>query len=444
MNRNDLSNFDASARAGSELETVLRSVTQNLKPEKRITVEEALQQKRVSKKVLKRSAARVLFISQDTTLLNPATQSLDGFVNLKDLFEEVHILILREGIPAKNPALRVEENVWMYTASAKSWVQMPKAGTELIEGQLVFANGFRPDLIVARDPFESALVGKRLSEKYDRPLQVHVLTNYAGEKFRSTAAKNFWRRFIPRFTLPTATSVRADTDEILNVVKRDFKIPDLQLLPKFHAYEELITRKTSLDLKEKYKPFIFFFLYIGPLNHDSTLYRAIDAARFVLKNPRVGMIVLGDGPAKIEFQKRTKILGIEKQVIFESGAVDPVEYLKSADILIAPDTGSEADDIVLKGAASGIALILASNERREDLFETDVSAILCQPDDTQAFTEAASELLNNMGKRNLMVGYAQEMVRSKFHQDSETYRDAYRKSIEQTIFVAKEESKTEE
>lgn len=157
MGKPDISNFDASARASSELESVLRREKQKDEGQ-RISVAEALAAPRVYHADTTRNVTRVLFISKDESLLNPETQSLDGFLNLKELFDEVHIVILREGIPPKNPVMRVSDNVWIYTAAAHTWIGTPKAGIDLITKEMVFASGFRPDLIVARDPFESALV----------------------------------------------------------------------------------------------------------------------------------------------------------------------------------------------------------------------------------------------------------------------------------------------
>lgn len=441
MSRNDLSLKDASERAGSQLDVVLRS-KQATQANDRVSVDEALKQGRLSTSLKERSAARVLFISQDTTLLNPSTQSLDGFLNLKDLFEEVHILILRDGIPAKNPVLRVEDNVWLYTATSKSWLTLTRAGVKLAEQELVFAGGFRPDLIVARDPFESALVGRDLAKSFGRPLQIHVLQNYTTDEFRQKASKNFWRRFIPKRTLPAATSVRADTAAIMDVLTKHFEIPDVALLPKYHAYESYIDLKTDLDLKQKYPQFVFFFVYAGTLSHESTLYRAIDALRYILQNPRVGLIVLGDGPAQKEFQKRTQLLGIDRQVIFEKRPVDLVAYLKAAQVLVITDTDAAGDDIALKGAGAGIPTVMAATESRADYFEANISAYLCPPDDTAAFAAAAGELLNNPGKRAVMREYAQDMIRHRFHRNKDHYRQAFRQSIEQTLFVTDEAGST--
>jgi glycosyltransferase involved in cell wall biosynthesis len=424
---------DASDRAGLELESVLKTGPKAATADT-VSVAEALRQERVATKSA-RSAARVLFISQDTTLLNPTTQSLDGYLNLKDLFEEVHILILRNGIPAKYPALRVEDNVWLYTATSKNWFTLHKAGVALAAQELAFADGFRPDLIVARDPFESALVGKQLSEKYDRPLQVHVLQNYTGEKFKHQAAKNFWRRFIPKHTISAATSVRADTAAVMDIVGDRFQVPDLELLPKYHAYESYIDKASDVDLKTKYPQFVFFFLFAGSLGADSTLFKTIDSLRFLLQNPRVGLLVLGTGPVKAEAMKRAELLGVGTQVIFEPGQVDEISYMKAADVLLVTNPDEAGNDTALKGAAAGVPLILAANEVRADYFEAGISAYLCPPEDTEAFAQAAAELLNNPGKRSQMREYAQDMVRHRFHRDKEQYRQAFRQSIEQTLFV---------
>lgn len=442
--RNRLSTGDASERENMALDAVLRGAVAQTQGEKLVSVEEAIAGKRMFSSGVKRSALRVLFISQDTTLLNQSTQSLDGYLQLKDLFEEVHILILRTGIPAKYPALRIDTNVWMYTATAKAWWRLPAAGIDLLEQELVFANGFRPDLIVARDPFESGLVGKALAKKYNKPLQVHVLKNYTGDVFRREAGKNLWRRFLPKYTIPAAISVRADTTEILSVIKKRFSVPDLSLVPKYHSYNRIIDAPPRIDLKEKYKPFIFFFLFIGKLDANSTAYQAIDAVRTILQNPRIGLLILGDGPAKAEFQKRTKILGIEKQVIFESKVTDLVSYLKGAHVAIVTDTTDYADEVLLQAAAAGLPAVMTETERRADLFEHNVSGVLCPAGDSAALTHAVNELLNNAGERTMMGEYATAMVRERFHDSEHIYQEAFRNSIEETIFVETSDNTEEE
>lgn len=432
MAKEDIANLDASTRASNELQLVIKK--ENSKGEKRVSVEEARLEPRVAKSAQGRTALRVLFISQDESLLNPEMQSLDGFLRLKDMFEEVHVLILREGIISTSPVLRPDNNVWIYTATAKNWFQTPQAAEDLAREQLAFASGFRPDLIVARDPFESAIVAAALGRKYNRPTQLHILEDYNSPDFLKKNRHNKWRRFLPRFTVPKFKSVRTATDSLQVLIKKKFSVEDLAVLPRYQDYQKVIGSKTAIDLSAKYKPFIFFMLYVGKLGHESALYRAIDAARFALRNPRVGMIVLGDGSARTEFERRAKILGIEKQIVFEKKVTDYIPYLKSANILIAPDTVSGSEEVVYAAAAAGLPVIMADTAHRHDIFENGVSAYLCEPENTQMFADRISELLNNVSMRRVIGEGGREAIERRFHQNPQVYKDSYQQSIEEALF----------
>lgn len=436
MPRRDLSHHDASDHAASELQYIIHSEKQKAAPVvPTVTAERAMTENRVFKTVSNRDVTRVLFISHNTDLLNPTQQTLDGYIDISDLFDEVHILILREGITSKNPVLRVAHNVWLYTASSKHWWRTPAAGVKMVSEQLEFASGFRPDLIVARDPFESALAAISLAKKHNRPLQLHVLDDYSTSEFLKRSPHNFWRLFLPFFTVPKFLSVRTLTNTMLTMLQKKFVIQDVAMLPRYQNYESLIDSTAQIDLKEKYKPFIFFIVFSGKLGHESTLYRAIDAARFVLRNPRVGLLVLGDGKARSEFEKRSKLLGIERQVVFEPKVIDVLPYLKSGNILIVTDTDSDSEELVLKAAAAGIPMVMSRTDVREDIFSHGESAFLCESSDVQAFTDRINDLLNDVLLRKQFVERGQDIIREQFHSDPREYLEAYRTSIEQAFFA---------
>jgi len=434
MSRRDLSSVDASTSAASELENILRkeALSQQV-VEKRVSAQEAMSEAPVFKATDDRDITRVLFVSQNTALLNPSQQTLDGYLDLESLFDEVHILILRRGIPTRTPVLRVSDKMWVYTVSVKHWWQATGAALELLDEQLVFANGFRPDLIVARDPFESAIVTYKAGLKYNKPTQLHILSDYAGGDNKKQISG--WRRFFTRFTIPRFESVRTMTSGMQTYIQKRFVISDVATLPRYQNYGQLMTSEESIDLKAKYRPHIFFLLYVGNLSHESTLHRALDAARFTLKNTRVAMVVLGDGVAKSEFAKRARVLEIEKQVIFETRVPDATAYLKSAHILIVTDTDGDSDELVLKAAACGIPMVMARNEKREDIFTHGESAFLCDPGDIQAFTDNIDSFQNSLELRKQFTENAQAIIKHTFHGSQEHYREAYRTSIEQAFFV---------
>ena len=434
MSRRDLSTADASSSAASELQYVIHSEKQSLQPEeKRVSAQEAMTQAPVFQANTDRDVTRVLFVSQNEALLNPSQRTLDGYLDLESLFDEVHILILRQGIPSRTPVLRVSDKMWMYTVSVKHWWQATPAALEVLDEQLVFANGFRPDLIVARDPFESATIVSKAGLKYNRPTQLHILSDYAGGSNKKKIS--FWRRFLARFTIPRFQSVRTMTSSMQTYIQKHFVISDVATLPRYQNYAQLMASEESIDLKAKYQSHIFFFLYVGNLSHESTLHRALDAARFTLRNPRMAMVVLGDGVAKREFVKRSRILEIEEQVIFETRVPDATAYLKSAHILIVTDTDGDSDELVLKAAACGIPMVMARNEKREDIFTHGESAFLCDPGDVQAFTDSIDSLQNSPEVRQAFINNSQAIIKKKFHGNRAQYQEAYRTSIEQAFFV---------
>ncbi|MCB9810541.1 MAG: glycosyltransferase [Candidatus Nomurabacteria bacterium] len=435
MARKNLSRTDASEFERYSLDYVLEREKRARDDTRYVSVEEAINDDSVYEVRSDRDETRVLFISQDESLLNPTQQSLDGYTNISDLFDEVHILILRQGIRAKNPTLRVADNVWLYTASDKDWWHTPWSGMALTEDQLVFAGGFRPDLIVARDPFESAFLANRLGKKYNRPVQIHVLEDYTQADFLKKSKHNRWRRYLPHFTISKVKSVRTSTKAIAELIQNKFSVEDLAVLPRFNNYESLIKIQSTLDLRAKFKPLVFIMLYIGELDYDSAAYRAIDAARFGLKNPHIGLVIVGDGPAKKELQERAETFGIKEQVIFETNVKDVVPYLKSATVLIIPDTDSESEEVALQGAAAGIPMVVARTAAREDIFIDGESALLCAPDNTDEFSLKLNILMNDVPLRGRMVETAQAMIVKKFHDDPKRYLATYRESIEQVFFV---------
>jgi glycosyltransferase involved in cell wall biosynthesis len=216
---------------------------------------------------------------------------------------------------------------------------------------------------------------------------------------------------------------------------KEFKIKNLDLLPRLNNYESLIGLPATIELRDKYKPFVFIMLYIGSLGYDSAFFRALDAARFGLRNPHLGLIAIGNGAAKKEFAKRAEILGVSEQVVFESGQTDPVPFLKSANVLIVTDTSPESEEVVLRGAAAGIPMIMARTPAREDLFVDGESALLCPPTDIDQFSLKLNILMNDILLRKQLVTAAQEIITTRFHEDKDQYRRAYRESIEEVLFL---------
>ncbi len=438
MARKDLSHINASEYEQATLDYILEKERQEKDPTKYVSVDEAINEKPLFEATSTRDETRVLFISQDETLLNPTQQSLDGYINLSDLFDEVHILILRQGIPPRNPVLRLSKNMWLYIASDYTWWKTPFKGKQLVKDQLVFADGFRPDIIVARDPYESAYLANSLGKKYGRPVQVHVLEDFNTKEFIEASKPNYWRRHLALFNLARTSSIRTATRALYNYLSNKFSDKNLEVLPKFNNYKSLLERPRSEDLKERYPDLVFSILYIGKLDQASLAYQVIDAARFGLRNPHIGLFVKGEGKNRSEFMERAKILGVDKQVIFDNKTKDDTTYLKSAHVLIVPETTPESEELVLRAAAAGIPMILAQTDFRKDVFVDGESALICEQGDIDDFSLRLNLLMNDFMLRKNLAAAAQNIINTRFHENLFKYQTAYRKSIEDVLFLTGE------
>jgi glycosyltransferase involved in cell wall biosynthesis len=327
---------------------------------------------------------------------------------------------------------------------------MPIAGIDLIKSQLVFADGFRPDLIVARDPFESALVALWAAKKYRRGSQLHVLVNYFHPSFTGLASPNRWRKLIARYTVPQFFSIRVASDRILNKLKEKTSVIDIDRLPQLNPYEAVSQTAQTLDLKQQYPQYVFTILFVGSLDDSTAALKAIDAARYMLRNPKICLIIMGEGKERGECERRVKTLGISEQVIFEYRSPNVVQYLLAADLLIVTNVDDPSEETVLQAAGAGIPMVLVRTERRDDAFVHRESAYMCDPDDSQAQSDGVHELMNNYQLRNQLAEQARAVIEDTFHQDPKAYLHDYQTSIESAMFaeevaselVAEAEAKT--
>lgn len=437
LRRPDLLKTDASDRERAVLEYVLkREASTVTNPVPKVSVKEARQGALQVASTSDRDTTRLLFISRDTSLLNQTTQSLDGYLNLADVFDEVHIVVLQPGIKAHNPVLRVSPNVWLYVVTATHWWWTPVAAITMIESQLMFAEGFRPDLVVARDPYESALVAYYIGRHFNRPTQLHILENFTNQRVRATLSHRGWRACLARYVIPKFASIRTSTDQIAALVaKRYPTVLDIATLPRFHNYQAANANAVALTLKDKYQQFTFMIVYLGVLDSESRAYQAMDAVRGLLRNKKIGFVICGEGGARAELQKRAQLLGIAEQVVFERAPSNAVAYLAAVDVLIVPDTTSASDEVAVLGAFAGVPLVLATTPQRADLFVHGESALLSAADNVAALGAHVNQIVNDVALRQILATAAYDTVSTRLHEDPVAYRLAYRDSVEAAMFA---------
>jgi glycosyltransferase involved in cell wall biosynthesis len=432
--------FDPAARATDVLDAVLEDTSEAAEEKKKneADVEEELRRERILQAESQRVRSRVLFITKDAQTLEKDSPAQDYYKNLEEVFDEVHVIVM--GIRRKElPTQRISSKVWAYPIHAKSFLRQPFAAYALAKKELCFTDGFRPDIVITKDVFESGIAGYFIAKHFKRALQVHISEDFYTQSFKEEDAHNGWRLQFANFVLKRTLSVRVQTDTLKKKIKQHYQnIEDLALLPRYFNIQETLARSERAPKEKLYPQFAFTVLFIGTLDTDSTLFRAIDAVRPILRTPSIGMVVIGDGPSKEEFKTRTKILGIDTQVLFKPKVEDILLHMQSSDVLIQTDTDSESENIVVTAAASGLPIIASHTTLRDDLFSDGDDAFLCDPTDTLEFSQKLVKFLNTNTLRIQFAQNAKDIVQSRIEEDPAMYRLALRDSIEEALYQAEE------
>ncbi len=446
-NRLDAMN-DPSAKAGAVLEYVLNDepkieeVVTDLKPQSAIE-EELTKKPLVASAASARSQSRVLFITQDVSVLIEGSLQQLHYKNLSTIFDEIHIIVLCESWQARRDVVRLEKNMWAYSTAARFWWLQPFVVEDIARSQLQFTDGFRPDCIIALDPFEAGICGMLLASYYKREFQVHVCEDFLLPEFKKKLPENRRKVFMASIVLRRSRSVRVSTLVLKNTLAKKFAhIKDLALLPRQYDVKSIIAATENLPAGDLFPQFTLVVLFVGVLDHESTLFRAMDACRTILQSPKVALVVVGDGPAKKEFQKRAEILGIRKQVLFESDTAKTIPYMQSSDIFICSDTTEASEEVVISAAAVGIPLLLAKTALRNDLFVDGESGFLCDKEDTIDFFHKLGKFVNESSLRTQFATNAKDVIKTRLHEDPEAYKLAYRDTIEGIFIVDSPEKKS--
>ncbi|MCA9366620.1 glycosyltransferase, partial [Candidatus Kaiserbacteria bacterium] len=190
------------------------------------------------------------------------------------------------------------------------------------------------------------------------------------------------------------------------------------------------TAVPQFDLHERYKDFVFIILTFAPLTADSYLHGIITALRSQLMSPRIGLVIIGSGPAKQLFKEKVKLIGIERSVAFVEPGEDMTSFLKTADLLIEGGAGVDAERNVLRAAAAGLPVITAETEQIASLFQDGTNAFVCPKGDVECLGKKTNLFLNQSSYRSLFSRTAADIVATRVDEDPVRYYETYRDTIE--------------
>lgn len=378
-----------------------------------------------------RTQARILFLTSDPKALEQDSWLRQHVTTVADQFAEVHVGVLVGPHVATSGATRIAPTVWTYSIGIRGAFFFKRHLLAFAKDQLTFTGGFRPDVIVALDPYEAGRAAFILARAFERPFQVHVREDFTVPQ-AGQSKKDYRQKYaLAASVLRRSESVRAASVTIQDALAKKFpQIEDLGVLPRHFEVRSLLQSPRGSVLRSTYPQYAFFILAAGPFTTDSAMFHIVDAARGLLRSPTIALVMLGDGPQRALLQERAKLLGVERQVIFEKDNSRFAAYALSADVFVSVDTTPESDAVVIQAAAAGLPLVVVRTPLREDLFTNEMSALLVPPDNPLLLQQALTDFLNKNALRIQLGMAARDVIKYRLHDDPNVYKRAYRDSIE--------------
>lgn len=387
-----------------------------------------------------RKKLRMALVTTDISFFIEGSKSQLDYLEVADRFDEIHVIVINLNREALPESLRVALNMWVYSTNSRSYAFGILNAYGVAKRQLVLATvGFRGDIVVAGDAFESGAAAYLIARKYKVPLQVQVLTDPFEEGFDKEEEGNNWRLMAAKFVIPRAACIFVRSSRIQgNIERRYRKSKDkISFLPPFRDLLAFRDGKPLFDLHERYPQFKFIMLAVTPLDERSKADLIIDVcAPYLQQYPTLGLIIVGEGPKHEELAAKIVELGISEKAMIQPERDDLVSYMKTANLLVNVTTSDEQDLLVAAAAAAGLPILTVEGDMSTALFEDGVNAFVCPADDLMCFQSRIRDFLNNNQLRTAFAINGKNKVFSVVEQDVSAYRRAFVDVIEACVLNA--------
>jgi glycosyltransferase involved in cell wall biosynthesis len=286
------------------------------------------------------------------------------------LASELHIVVLSQKPKGKKQGSNFGfenkkfNNVFLYpTNSVNRWFYIFDAYR--IAKRIIgcYPSASRGYLVSCQDPFEAGLAGWLIKRKFGLALELQVHTDFLSPHFRRESFLNKIRVLLAEFLLPRASCVRVVSERIRDSLKvgggRALKT-DPFVLPIFVDVDTIKKASIKVNLRQKYPQFDFIVLMAGRLSREKNIGLAVRAMAEIVKiHPKVGLIIVGNGPEKSKLKLQVLNRKLGDNVIFEEAVPFEIliSYYKSADLFLLTSNYEGYGRTIVEAAVAGCKIL---------------------------------------------------------------------------------------
>lgn len=299
---------------------------------------------------------KTLFVSNDPTIFDAGSAARMRMRAYAVVIGELHILS-SAGRDAKE-----EQDGTLFLHPVHAWRIFRVHTLTSCARTLILKHGI--EIVSAQDPFEHGLAALRAVRGTAAKLHVQVHTDFLSPWFirsgnwRSPRVRmpflNHWRRNVADRVLPAADGIRAVSARARDslIVRYGSRISEPSVIPIAVAPE--VPERTLLPAHA----FTFALIAVGRLEPEKRIEDILAALRLVVAHyPMVGLFVVGEGSERGRLERMTRMLGLEKHVVFLGERVDARALMASAQAFIQASAYEGYGRTLIEAALAKVPII---------------------------------------------------------------------------------------
>ncbi len=313
---------------------------------------------------------------------------------LDDLFIVIHTFKRHNFRPIK-----ISDNVSVIPSNGRN---RPSSFYNIIKICSALCSQYTIDIINAQEPYYTGLIGVYLKRKYGCKLITAVLGSNVYDKAWLRESKlNFVKGAIGRLVLKYSDFIQVDGSKTESDLRKSGispkKIFKKIVIPKglddFASGKGYQVQKQVLDRKSEK-----VLLFVGRIEKQKNLIGLLSIMPDIFKlNPKVLLLIIGDGREKPKLERLAKKLEIERNILFLGNVPfnKLPDYYHASDIFLLPSHYEGFARVLMLAGISGKAVVSTNVSGASDLIKDGISGFIVDIGDMRSFRDRVLELLSN-------------------------------------------------
>ena len=350
-------------------------------------------------------------LSVDENALNPKSATGIRMKEYETLVDELRVVVIR----ARHP-LRSIGRIFGATRNIKR------------------SDGW---LVTSQDPFEVGLVALCISKLFRIPLHVQVHIDFFSPYFKTESLRQSFQATIAPFVLKRADAVRVVSQKIASYISSDLHIDSsaISVVP-IRVHVKTPEKKTDIDLRKRFPQFEKTFLAASRFVKQKNIPFLIHTFSFFLKKyPKAGLVIVGSGPQKREYERLIVSLGISASVVIRPWVDSFASCMKTSDVFVLSSDYEGWGMTVVEAATFGRPIIMTDVGCAGEFIENNINGVVIPVRDSRALISAMERLYTDT---NFALSIGEHARKSTEKTVSERiYLDMIKKSWERATITAR-------